>query len=115
MTLLKHEPSAQIPWQNTMLGFAELLTVETSSAFAAVKLPKNEAPANAALADRNVERLTLLRVLIMVQVCAAPEAVHNPQRYLWRDLSELSVFREISIPYGGVRTALDRSESGGVA
>src|SRR5579863_9222673 len=28
MTLLKHEPSAQIPWQNTMLGFAELLTVE---------------------------------------------------------------------------------------
>jgi hypothetical protein len=26
ITLLKHEPSAQIPWQNTMLGFAELLT-----------------------------------------------------------------------------------------
>src|SRR5579863_1640696 len=72
MTLLKHEPSAQIPWQKTMLGFAELLTVETSSAFAAVKLPKNEAPANAALVDRNVERLTLLRVLIMVRVCAPP-------------------------------------------
>jgi AcrR family transcriptional regulator len=29
MTLLKDEPSAQIPWQNTILGFAELLTLET--------------------------------------------------------------------------------------
>lgn len=79
MTLLKHEPSAQIPWQKTMLGLAELLTVETSSAFAAVKSPKNEAPANAALVVRNVERLTLLGVLFMRQVCSAASrcATHN--------------------------------------
>src|SRR5208282_2889028 len=38
--------------------------------FAAVKSPENEAPTNAALADRNEERLTLLRARIMAQVCA---------------------------------------------
>jgi hypothetical protein len=52
-----------------MLGFPELLTCETSPAFAAgTNLAKNEAPSNAELVNRSPDRVTLRGVLTMSQV-----------------------------------------------
>jgi len=63
MTLLKHEPSAQIPWQKTMLGlpFVELATCEISCALPPTS---SDAPATTAHVDKKVERLRLVCVLI---------------------------------------------------
>lgn len=111
MTLLKHEPSAQIPWQNTMLGFAELLTFETSSAFAAVaNSPKNEAPTNAALVDRNEERLTLLRVSFMDQDCAEPTPAATHKRICTGICPDCRCRERASIPYCGFRVTSSARE-----
>jgi hypothetical protein len=76
MTLLKHEPSAQIPWQKTILGFPEPLTFETSPAFAAgTNVTTDEAPSNAELFDKNPDQMTLRGVLMMSQVCTQPTPV----------------------------------------
>ena len=63
MTLLKQDPSAQIPWQKTMLGLP-LDTRDISSAPTAGR-PVVAATATAAPVDKKFERLRLLCVFIV--------------------------------------------------
>ncbi|MGB6644327.1 MAG: hypothetical protein WBE35_04810, partial [Candidatus Cybelea sp.] len=87
MTLLKHEPSAQIPWQKTMLGFPELLTFETSPAFAAgTNSVKNEAPSNAELVDRNPRSVDAAWCTHDELSLHAADTPYHPRPYLSEDL-----------------------------
>lgn len=87
MTLLKHEPSAQIPWQKTILGFPELLTIETSLAFAAgTDLATNEAPSNAELVDRNPRSVDAARCTHDELSLHAGDTPYHPRPYLSEDL-----------------------------
>src|SRR5277367_6542903 len=69
MTLLKHDPSAQMPWANTMLG---LVDIPTSSSF----LRRNEASTMAGpegLINHTIMR-SLGRVLVTPRVRITPRA-----------------------------------------